>query len=145
MPATTADLTDADDTASRLRPRLDATAPSGPWPGTLPAPSPTVVLDAGGTGEPGVTASPPSSPTSTATRSPSADAVSSSASPATLTIGSAAAQEITGWAGPWPLDERWWDERRHRRLARFQVVTADGAAHLVVVERRQWRVLASYA
>ena len=67
-----------------------------------------------------------------------------SGQPATLTIDGAPAQTIVGWAGPWPLDERWWDERDHRRLARFQVVTADGAAHLVVVERQRWRVLASY-
>ena len=144
VPATTADLTDADDTASRLRPRLDATAPSGPWPGTLPAPSPTVVLDAGAParrrdGVPAHVADEHGNPITVGGRG------ELSASPATLTVGSAAAQEITGWAGPWPLDERWWDERRHRRLARFQVVTADGAAHLVVVERRQWRVLASYA
>jgi protein ImuB len=68
-----------------------------------------------------------------------------SAAPATLTIGSSEPREITGWAGPWPLDERWWDDRRHRRLARFQVVTADGAAHLVAVERQQWCIIASYA
>ena len=68
-----------------------------------------------------------------------------SAPPATLTVASGPVQAIIGWAGPWPLDERWWDESHHRRLARFQVVTADGAAHLVAVERQQWRVLASYA
>ena len=39
VPASTTDLTDADDTAQRLRPNL-----SGPWPGSLPAPSPAVVL-----------------------------------------------------------------------------------------------------
>ena len=77
-----------------------------------------------------------------------------SATPATLAIGGdppesnpstvPRGQEITGWAGPWPVDEWWWDERRHRRLARFQIVTADGAAHLVAVEHRSWWVLASY-
>ena len=54
-------------------------------------------------------------------------------------------QTIIRWAGPWPLDERWWDERHHRRLARFQIVTADGLAHLVVVERQRWSIVASYA
>ena len=53
-------------------------------------------------------------------------------------------QAVTGWAGPWPLDERWWEPRRHRRLARFQVVTADGAAHLVLAEHRTWWVAATY-
>jgi protein ImuB len=66
------------------------------------------------------------------------------ATPVSLVIGEREPQEITGWAGPWPVDEWWWDERRHRRLARFQVVTADGAAHLVAVERQRWWVLASY-
>ena len=47
-----------------------------------------------------------------------------------MTVGQRPPQPIIGWAGPWPLDERWWDEHRHRRMARFQVVTADGAAHL---------------
>ena len=64
--------------------------------------------------------------------------------PATLAIAGGPPQAITGWAGPWPLDERWWESRRHRRLARFQVVTADGAAHLVLAEHRHWWVAASY-
>ena len=51
---------------------------------------------------------------------------------------------MSAWAGPWPLEERWWDPGRHRRLARFQVVTADGTAHLVVAEHRRWWVAANY-
>ena len=153
VPATTADLTDADDTASRLRPRglggaqrtrLDASR-SAPWPGALPAPSPTLVLDTEGEparerdGVAAVVADEHGCPVVVGGRG------ELSAPPATLTIGTGPEQAIVGWAGPWPLDERWWDERRHRRLARFQVVTADGGAHLAVVERRQWRILASYA
>ena len=67
-----------------------------------------------------------------------------SAPPATLAIAGRPPVAITGWAGPWPVDERWWEPQRHRRLARFQVVTADGAAHLVLAEHRQWWVAASY-
>ena len=67
-----------------------------------------------------------------------------SAAPATLAVGGRPPLAVTGWAGPWPLDERWWDPRRHRRLARFQVVTADGAAHLVLAEHRAWWVAATY-
>jgi protein ImuB len=144
VPATTTDLSDADDTAERLRPaglggaqksRLDA-ARRGPWPGAIPAPSPAVVLDAG---RPAVVADETGRPVAVGGRG------ELSATPATLTIGDGAAQPITSWAGPWPLEERWWDERRHRRLARFQLVTADGAAHLVAVERQQWHLLATYA
>ena len=32
-------------------------------------------------------------------------------------------QPVLGWAGPWPVTERWWSVRRHR--ARLQVVTAN--------------------
>ena len=39
--------------------------------------------------------------------------------------------EVAGWAGPWPVDERWWDAARHRRRARFQVLTAEGVALLL--------------
>ena len=138
VPATTTDLTDPDDTASRLRPRL-VSADAGPWPGALPAPSPAVVISADGDGVPAAVADEHGHPIVVGGRG------ELSGQPATLTIDAGPPQPIIRWAGPWPLDERWWDSRRHRRVARFQVVTADGSAHLVVVERRQWRILASYA
>ena len=44
VPASTTDLTDADDTAERLRPASAAVGDgAGPWPGSLPTPSPAVV------------------------------------------------------------------------------------------------------
>ncbi len=52
--------------------------------------------------------------------------------------------EITGWAGPWPIDERWWDLTTHRRRARFQLTTADGAAYLASIEGGQWFIEATY-
>ena len=145
VPASTTDLTDADDTAERLRPRPleggnsgaggGVPGRAGPWPGALPAPSPAVVpgearrvelLDAagrpvvvGGRGE-------------------------LSAAPVALVVDGRPPQVVTGWAGPWPLDERWWEPAAHRRLARFQVVTADGAAHLVLAEHRSWWIAATY-
>jgi len=51
---------------------------------------------------------------------------------------------VVAWAGPWPLDERWWDPERRRRSARLQMVTADGTARLVVLEGGVWRVAATY-
>ncbi len=138
VPATTTDLTDPDDTASRLRPRL-VSADAGPWPGALPAPSPAVVISADGDGVPAAIADEHGHPIVVGGRG------ELSGQPATLAIDTGPPQPIIRWAGPWPLDERWWDSRRHRRVARFQVVTADGSAHLVVVERQQWRILASYA
>ena len=51
---------------------------------------------------------------------------------------------IVSWAGPWPVDERWWDPERCSRRVRFQVVTDDGAAHLVVLEGGTWSIAATY-
>jgi hypothetical protein len=42
------------------------------------------------------------------------------------------------------VDERWWDPGLHRRLARLQVVTADGAAHLLKRSGGGWWVEATY-
>jgi protein ImuB len=53
-------------------------------------------------------------------------------------------QPIDVWAGPWPVSERWWDADAARKLARFQVVGADGSAWLLVVEHDQWWTVASY-
>jgi protein ImuB len=47
------------------------------------------------------------------------------------------------WAGPWPLEERWWEAGRRRR-ARMQVVVEGGEAYVVSRETGCWRVEASY-
>lgn len=130
LPAVTTDLADPDDTAERVRPRLEH-----PWPGALPAPAPSTVLPA-------------------AREAVLADATGElvrvtgrgelSADPATLTVGDGRPVAVQAWAGPWPIEERWWDPTRHRRLARVQVVTADGHARLLVVERQRWWVAAAY-
>ncbi len=51
---------------------------------------------------------------------------------------------IEAWAGPWPIDELWWDEGAARQVARFQLVAVDGSAWLLVVEGDQWWVEARY-
>lgn len=115
-----------------LRP-LTTTA-KAPWPGQLPLPAPALVyaqpiaielLDASG----------------------HLVVVSgrglSSAAPASLWIGGRMLA-VVGWAGPWPLDERWWDPAGHRRRARFQILLEDGGAHLVVLEGGRWGIEASY-
>ena len=66
-----------------------------------------------------------------------------SANPARLIIGSAKPVAISAWAGPWPLEERWWDAGGRRR-ARFQVCTIDGGAYLLAREGRRWWVEATY-
>ncbi len=51
---------------------------------------------------------------------------------------------IAGWAGPWPCDERWWDQLTHRRRARLQLALVDGRALLVQIEQGSWSVEAMY-
>jgi protein ImuB len=56
-----------------------------------------------------------------------------------------AVRPLRSWAGPWPIDQRWWEPRSHRRVAQFQVVTDDGEAYLVAAEQQRWWILAVYA
>ncbi len=53
-------------------------------------------------------------------------------------------QPVASWAGPWPVDELWWDEAAARRIARFQVVGVDGSAWLMMVEDGRWWTEARY-
>jgi len=64
--------------------------------------------------------------------------------PARLTIQNEPPRRVTGWAGPWPLSERWWDPPAARRRARFQLATDDGRAWLAVVQGGRWLVEAGY-
>ena len=128
IPATATDLTDR----TRLRPP----AGEGPWPGSLPAPSPSMVL-------------PEPQPVELVAADGECVQVSGrgelSARPARLALAASAPHPVLAWAGPWPLDERWWDPAASRRAARLQVVTADGAAHLLLAEHRTWWRTATYA
>ncbi len=126
VPAATADL---DDPSGRLSPG------SGPWPGGSPSPSPAVVFS-----EPLVA--------EVVDEQGGAIKVSGrgevSASPAALVV-RGAARRLRSWAGPWPIDQRWWEPRSHRRVAQLQVVTDDGEAYLVAAEQQRWWILAVYA
>jgi protein ImuB len=52
--------------------------------------------------------------------------------------------DITGWAGPWPVDERWWDPVEAIRKARFQVSLSDGRALLLRLSDGAWAIEAQY-
>lgn len=115
--------------------RSQRAVPVPPWPGRIPPPTPAVVLstpllagvhDAAG------------GPVVVSAR------LAVSAAPARLVVGGGPPAEIVGWAGPWPVDERWWASAEARRRARFQVCLADGAALLLAVEGGQWLVEAIY-
>jgi protein ImuB len=105
------------------------------WPGRVPAPSPAVVhvsptraevVDADG------------NPIKVSGRG------AASAEPRRLSVDGGPWTDVVAWAGPWPVDERWWDPDAHRRRARWQVLTADGTAHLLSVEGGRWSVEATY-
>jgi hypothetical protein len=107
--------------------------PGAPWPGRIPPPAPAVVhpdplvaelADADGR------------PVTVSGRG------LLTAVPDRLSVERGPWSAVTSWAGPWPSDERWWAMSR-RRSARIQAV-AGVAAHLLVVERGQWRVEATY-
>jgi protein ImuB len=106
-----------------------------PWPGQVPAPAPAVVH-------------PEPLAAEVADATGAVVAVGgrglASAPPARLRIAGGPWTAITAWAGPWPMDERWWDPGLHRRLARLQVVTADGTAHLLKLSGGTWWVEATY-
>jgi protein ImuB len=128
VPVAAVDLADR---AGRVAPVVG----SGPWPGSVPAPSPASVL-----------ADPlPAEVSDAAGETVTVDGRSLvSAPPARLAVAGAPGRSVVAWAGPWPADERWWDPATHRRRARFQLVTDDGAAHLAVVEAGRWWVEAAY-
>jgi len=116
----------------RLEPRLSA---DGPWPGRVPDPAPAVV--------------PPSPLPAVVTDARGRVVVVSgrsevSAPPAWLAVADGSPVAVTGWTGPWPTLEHWWDAVLARRRARFQVATADGRAWLLLVDRGRWLVEAGY-
>jgi protein ImuB len=106
-----------------------------PWPGQVPAPSPATVL---AEPEPVLVADARGEPVTVSGRT------EVSAPPVTLTLAGRRPVRLIAWAGPWPVDERWWDPARHRRRARFQVVDQEGAAHLLAVEAGRWWREATY-
>ena len=67
-----------------------------------------------------------------------------SAAPARLAVPGEPPRRVTGWAGPWPLSERWWDPAAARRRARFQLATDDGRAWLAAVQDGRWLIEAAY-
>jgi len=69
-----------------------------------------------------------------------------SAEPHALCFGDVAGRRvaIASWAGPWPVQERWWDARRRKRYARLQVVDESGTAYVVQRANGQWFLTAMY-
>jgi protein ImuB len=114
----------------------DVGNPTAPWPGSVPLPAPALtlqdpeqisVLDADG-------------------RVVSVDGRGLASAAPTVLVRGVRSHRIGAWAGPWPVDERWW-EARARRSARFQLVieSSDGPrACLVEVTAGVWWLTADY-
>jgi protein ImuB len=64
--------------------------------------------------------------------------------PASAAIGREPPVAVSGWAGPWPVEERWWAPDEATRLVRFQVALADGRVLLAACADGRWTVEASY-
>jgi protein ImuB len=107
-----------------------------PWPGSIPPPAPARVFTEP---QPAVLLDADRRPVTITERG------LLSAAPALMAPeSSTAVMPIEAWAGPWPIDELWWDAARARQVARFQVVGVDGSAWLMVVENGQWWTEARY-
>lgn len=129
-----------DDRREQLRDGLEPST-ERPWPGRVPPPLPTMVHQ-------------PPLPADLRTVDGWPIVVSGrglmDGEPARLSIASSImgslgqAHHIASWAGPWPVEERWWDVQAARRHARIQVVTTVGRAFLLLVEGGQWWVEATY-
>jgi protein ImuB len=124
-------------------PRAD---PGQPWPGQLPEPSPTVLLD-----DPVELFDADGNPVRVTGRG------LFSADPARLEApgGTDRAGRLSWWAGPWPVDERWWDagqvptQVRAGRTARVQVLLdgdgdTAGRALLLCYRQRRWYLEGAY-
>jgi protein ImuB len=151
--------------------RVSTRNPADPWPGSMPAPSPTrvpppgseaepdsvVLLDNEGkpirlTGRGALTGSP--AWLQSASREEGTgrgDIRSGDIRSGDIRSGDSKRADtgpnhhhIEAWAGPWLLDERWWSADRRPTSARVQLVTETGAAILVRLTHSGWQVEGMY-
>jgi protein ImuB len=134
--------------------RTPARDPAAPWPGALVAPSPTLLSTPGGSG-----------------RSGSVELLDETGRPVLLTDrgllsappAAVDGRPVTGWAGPWLVDERWWEPHVRPELlvsapprvaARMQLLCDDGPALLLryltvgapssVIHQQLWQIEGVY-
>jgi protein ImuB len=107
--------------------------PDLPWPGQLPDPSPAVLLD-----DPVELLDAQGNPIRVTSRG------MFSAAPARL-VARGQDGPLRWWAGPWPVDERWWDPDVSKgRTARAQVLLESERALLLCYRQRRWYLEGSY-
>ncbi|MBD8466722.1 DNA polymerase Y family protein [Plantibacter sp. CFBP 8798] len=105
-----------------------------PWPGTIPGAAPSTVFD---------TAVPVEVVDATGLAVAVDERSTVSAAPARF-FALSDWHVIDGWAGPWSIDERWWDDDGHHRVHRLQVLDDSGEAWLLLLEEQHWRAEARY-
>ena len=130
--------------ASNLAPEIlmSATTQQSKWRGSLPTPSPSVVYS-------DLVVVQVTDKDKNLLRVSARHELS--AEPAYLLINKTCCK-IISWAGPWPVEEKWWDITRSRRLVRLQVVVEkilpDGSSQiqalLVALEHGEWSIAAIY-
>jgi protein ImuB len=115
---------------------VPAADPEPPWPGRLPSPSPSVVfteliravvLDEAG------------EPVHLTERD------QLTAKPSEVGVNGGRPRPVRAWAGPWPADERWWDNGEPQ--ARIQVLLGDEPAQmglLLAYRQGAWTVQGHY-
>lgn len=110
------------------------------WPGSVPSPAPSRVF-----AEPWATSvvGPAGQPVTVTDRGVL------SCTPDRFHSGSTSGwQVIDSWAGPWPVEEQWWEsgseEAGRGLVSRFQIVGVDGRAWLMRCDRDGWWTEASY-
>ncbi|CAM05827.1 protein ImuB [Saccharopolyspora erythraea NRRL 2338] len=123
--------------------RVPTLDPERPWPGRIPAPSPAVLPD-----------SPWPAAVLDADEQPVriTDRHRLTAAPVRVVVSGGRSRTVRGWAGPWPVEERWWSESAAlapRLVTRVQVVLeAEGevgeVALLLVHEDGRWWVQGAY-
>ena len=105
-----------------------------PWPGRLPSPSPVELFSE----QPIEVADAHGRPVTVSGRG------EASAAPCSVSMDGRRWKRVVAWAGPWLLEERWWDPERARRRARFQLVDEDGTAMLAFIEDGGWWLGGTY-
>ena len=121
-----------------LERRADAVEVSHEWSGALPSPSPSIVFD--DRGEIDVR--------DAHDRHVSVSGRHELSAPPTHVIIDRRRCRVRSWAGPWPIEERWWDGLRRRRIVRMQLVIEDRPqthkAVVVVLDNGRWGLSAQY-
>jgi protein ImuB len=102
-------------------------SPQEPWPGQLPQPPPATIF---------VVPHPVFVYGADGSETQVDERGRFSAAPARFSPATGKDQrQITAWAGPWPIAERWWDPDAALDASRFQVVDDRGIAWLLVLTR----------